>query len=243
MAKRKRTRLTDSERVITKAVDKRDWFKEDSTWFQEQIEAKKDKIDPKLLEEIKQEARDRNSLDSDSLNEDEEKKKNRRSPIYHIKDICKVLDWQFPRDKIVRNKLAGFANQLQVSQGANSGEMLWNGMMAVITRPHFEDATDMFLSKKEAQKGRKRRKREAKVGEREIRVPMTEEEKKAARKERSRIRRKAQKLGITTDEVKKLEAEEVTKPKEETKKKVTRKKTTSTKKKTKKKTTKKSEAA
>lgn len=219
MAKRKK-RFTDSERSITEQIDKRDWFTEDSAWFKEQVEAKKDKIDLSMIEDIKIECRLRNGVDTKQveIELDEEghgriKKKKPKDPIYHLKDICKVLDWEFPRDKEERTKLAKFSNSLQIVQGANSAQMLWNGMLAIITRDSFEDPTDMFLSKKEARKGRKRKKSEARHGEeRKIRIPKTEEEKKAARKERARLRKEAQKLNITVDEVRKLEEEKASEP-------------------------------
>jgi len=225
LAKRKK-RFTDSDREITEKIDKRDWFTEDTAWFKEQVEAKKAEVDMDMIENIKFEARIRNGMtttpDAEELDDDGKKKK-RKNPIFHLKDICTILDWQFPQDKDLRNKLAMFANNLQIIEGANSADMLWNGMVAVITRDHFENPTDMFLSKKEARKGRKRKKSEARHGEeRKIRVPKTEEEKKAARKERSRLRREAQKLNITVEEVKKLEDDKATESIEP--KKVTRKK-------------------
>lgn len=239
MAKRKK-RFTDSDREIAEKIDKRDWFAEDSAWFKDEVEFKKNanKIDLELIEKIKIECRSRADMDETHPDADEEDKKNKRvTPIVHLKDICLVLDWQFPRDKAERTKLAKFSNALKIQHGIDAPDALWNGMMAVITRDHFEDPTDMFLSKKEARKGRKRKKREKVTGERPIKVPMTEEEKKAARKERSRLRREAQKLDITVEEVKKLEAEKEKEPKKEAPKKVARKKPVSRKPATKKNTT------
>lgn len=121
------------------------------------------------------------------------------SPIYHLKDICSVMDWEFPRDHEDRKRLAKFSNFLQTVQGANAQQMLWNGMVAVLTRDDILEPTDMFLSKKEARKSRKRKRLEAKHGDRKN--PITDEEKIALKKERGRLRRKAKKLAITIEQL------------------------------------------
>jgi len=181
---RKRKRLTDDERAIVEQTAQRDWFTEDTKWFKEQVEAKKATISMELVEEVEKEAMARADKDG----------------MFHLKDVCKILDWEFPRDKEQRTRLALFANQLQINQQADSARMLWNGMKAVLTREKVENPTDIFVSKKEARKGRKRAKAEAINGVRQIRIPRTDVEKKTARKERAQIRKEAKKLGITPAE-------------------------------------------
>ena len=191
MAKeKKKKKFTDDDRIIAERISKKNWFKEDTVWFKEQIEAKKSDINMELIKEIEEEARNRS-----------------KDTIFRLKDICRVLNWEFPRDGEVREKLAAFSNNLQIIHGADAPQMLWNGMVAVITRDKIDDPTDIFLSKKETQNGKKRKRIETAHGKKRIKTPKTEEEKDTARKERSRIRRKAKKLGVTPNEYKALEAE------------------------------------
>jgi hypothetical protein len=185
---KKKKRLTDSERMVAEiAKGEKDEFNTGSAWFKDEVDKKKGKI--KI-----------NNIDK---KEKEAKKRPGKEGIFHLKDICEILDWQFPRDKEERNRLAWFSNFLQIAHGADAPRLLWNGMVACIKRDDIINPTDMFLSKKEARKGKARKKREKKYGEtRNISVPKTDEEKKAARKERNRIRKEAKKLGITSAEYK-----------------------------------------
>jgi hypothetical protein len=172
----KKRRFTDREREIVERIGKQDWFAESTKWFKEQVESKKDTIKLELIEEVEKEAKARAYGEG----------------AFHLKDVCKALDWQFPRDKEQRQRLAIFANLLQISQGADSAQMLWTGMKAVLSRDKIENPTDIFVSKKEAKKGSKRTKIEAEQNG----------GKSDQQKERARIRKEAKKLGITTAEYK-----------------------------------------
>lgn len=188
MANRKK-RITDTDISITSSVERDNWFEDGAKWFKELVESKKETITDELIKTANKEAAKRNS---------------RKQPFYILSDICQVLDLQFPRDKEERNKLAKFSNTLQVKQNVDAALMLWNGLRATLTRETINHPVDIFLSKAETRKAKKRRKTEEKVGERKVKaVPKSDDEKAEARKERARIRKEAAKLGITTEEYKK----------------------------------------
>lgn len=190
------TRLTDTERKAGRN-DKYDFLNSESEWFMQTIIDRKPTINMDIVEGVKIECQSRCSSDVEEEN---------APSIIHLKDICTVMDWEFPRDKEDRNRLAKFSNFLQTVQGANAQQMLWNGMLAVLTRDDILEPTDMFLSKKEARKARKRKRLEelAAAG------LSTPEARAAAKREKGRLRRKSKKLEITIEEViaqEKIEAE------------------------------------
>lgn len=193
MAKKKK-RLSDTELAISNTIYGDNWFEDNSKWFKELVDSKKEKVDKKELDSVRRMAQKKNS---------------KKQPFYTLGDICKVLDLQFPRDKEDRNRIAKFSNLLQTQQNTEAPLMLWNGLVAAITRDDIIHPTDIFLSKAESRKARKRRKTEKKVGERKVNVPKSDDAKAAARKERARIRKEAAKLGISTEEYKERQKSEV----------------------------------
>lgn len=189
MAKKKKKRISDDDMMVM--THRNDWLPKEAEWYKELVESKKIFIDHINLDKVGKECSERNEGNG----------------FFRLKDVCNVLDLQFPADKTERNRIATFSNNLQITFGFNGAHVLWNAMMTILKNGDIKNPTDMFLSKKEARKSRKRKKIEAVHGPREIRVPLSEEQKKAARKERARVRKEAAKLGITTEEFKKLEAE------------------------------------
>lgn len=190
MAKKKKKRISDDDMMVM--AHRNDWLPKEAEWYKELIESKKMFVDYTNLDKVEKECNERNEGNG----------------FFRLKDVCNVLDLQFPADKTERNRIATFSNNLQISLGFDGAHVLWNAMMTILKNgENIKDPTDMFLSKKEARKSRKRKKIEAVHGPREIKIPLSEEQKKAARKERVRVRKEAAKLGISTEEFKKLEAE------------------------------------
>jgi hypothetical protein len=196
-------RLSDEDRMVLSATART--IEEEVKWLYEEVKKRRGKVKDSLIKEVES-----------KYVESTSSKKKKRTSLIGLKDICKLMDWEFPRDRDQRDRLQKLNNLMLITSGDYGSPLLF----LVIKRGLVEDVddpTDFFLSKKEQRKARKRRKIEEKHGvdnKVKMKMPKTEEEKKEARKERARIRREAAKLGITTEEYKKkMNAEE--EPKEE----------------------------
>ena len=193
-------RLTDEDRQVMAAAGK--IIDKETQWFYEEVKKRRGKIKDSDIKEIEA------KLAEGNIEENGNGKKKRKSILLHLKDICKLMDWQFPRDKEVRSRLQKLANVMLVTSGDYGAPLLFQVVKRGL-KEDVDDATDFFLSKKEQRRAKKRRKTEEVHGVRnEIKGHMSEEEKIAARKKRSKTRKEAKKLGITTDEYKKLKAKE-----------------------------------
>ena len=185
--------MTDEERMILKAAGKR--IEDETNWWYEEVKKYRDKLTDKDIEKIEKIAEDRGGL-------------------LHLTDICNLIEWKKGRDTEKRNRLQQLSSRIMITKGDYGAYYIFQVLKRGL-KEDVVDATDFFLTKKEGKAVRRRRKREAKTGEirkREIKGVMSEDEKKAARKERAKIRREAKKLGITTEEYKeRMNTEEMAK--------------------------------
>jgi hypothetical protein len=172
-------KLTDEQKMVLEMANEK--IPEGMNWFYQEVKATK--ITKTQLNQISEEIKGRG--------------------ICHLKDICSILDWQFPRDKDKRKKLQHFANELGITHGSGStAQMLFDALVKA-REIEVKDPMTLLMTKKEARKSRQRvRKEKANGIERKSLAPKTNEEKTAARKERARIRKEAKKLGMTTAEYK-----------------------------------------
>lgn len=191
-------RLTDEDRQVMAATSR--IIDKETQWFYEEVKKRRGKIKDSDIKEIEA------KLAEGNIEENGNGKKKRKSVFLHLKNICKLMDWQFPRDKEVRSRLQKLANVMLITNGDYGAPLLFQVVKRGL-KEDVVDATDFFLSKKEQRRAKKRRKTEAVHGvKNKIKGHMSEEEKIAARKKRSKIRREAKKLGISIDEYKKLKA-------------------------------------
>lgn len=189
-AKKKKSSLSDIDKEIL--VKTSNNMSNDLEWFYNQIIERRDFATQDVMNEVENEISIRN----------DGRKKDR---LYHLKDICKLINWTYPDNKTERSRLTKMSNDLYTT-GNDSHSLLYNFTLRVIKADPNEkaDFTDFLLSKKQRRVARKRRKLEEKNGKStiNIKISKTNDDKKDARKERARIRKEAKKLGISTTEYK-----------------------------------------
>jgi hypothetical protein len=186
MPRGRRKMITDEERVVATSSSKS--LEENMQWFYEAVKAYRGKVTDEALANKEKEISDRG--------------------LCHLKDVCEILDWQFPRDKDIRNKLSHLGHTLGLASNISSdtyNPIIYSAMVKILKGEDPKDPTDLLLSKKEARASRKRRKILAKAGlaiTDVIKVPKSNDSKKEARKARAAIRKAAKAAGMTTAEYK-----------------------------------------
>lgn len=182
-------RLTDEERQCLEAASKVSISLME--WYYDSIKLLRNKLKPngsKIANVIK-----------------EANSKNGNGGFYSLKDICKVLNWTMEKNKNERTELQTLSSTIAISTGishSDSAKILFEAIPKVLKKD-YEHVTDLLLTGKEVKKSKKRRRIEKKHGEkRKLNTFKTEDEKKEARKERTRVRKEAKKLGISTKEYK-----------------------------------------
>lgn len=174
--------MTDHDRMVLKAAAPQ--IKDESNWFYDEVKKLKGKISNKQIKDV-------------------EKKAEERGGILYLSDICNLAKFKKGTHKEKRNRLQSLSNLIGITKGDNGAYYVFQILKRGLAE-RVKDATDFFLSKKEGKAVKRQRKIEARTGEvrKEIKVSMSSDEKKVARKERIKIRKAAAKLGISTEEYK-----------------------------------------
>jgi len=170
-------RITDGDRQILSIVSRS--IPEEVKWFYEEVKKKRSTITDEMLKALE------NQLGPDG--------------VLRLSHICKLMNWEFPRDKEPRNRLASLATNLLIHQSEYAAPLLLQVLKRSL-KEDVEDPTDFFLAKKAARIAQKRKEHMKATGA--IKDVASETDKTAARKERARIRKEAKKLGITPKEYK-----------------------------------------
>jgi len=186
--KKRQKSLSDHDKeMLIRTVDD---LKDDIIWLYDQIVKRRKKITPSLRKSVKEDILNRNNGD-------------RKHKLFSLKDICKLMDWTYPRNKEERKRLCNINSKLFIAN-LEAHYVLYNFTIKAL-KQDIKNPSDLLLSKKEQKAARKRRRIEKKndtsFAER-VNIPKTDDQKKEARKERARIRREAKSLGITTAEYK-----------------------------------------
>lgn len=186
--KKRQKSLSDHDKEIL--IRTTNDLKDDIVWLYNQIIQRRDKVTPELRKLIKDDIINRNDGD-------------RKNKLFSLKDICKLMDWTFPRNKEERRKLCKINDKLFLAN-LDSHYLLYSFTTKAL-KQDIANPSDLLLSKKEQRAARKRRRVEKRndtsFAER-VNIPKSDNQKKEARKERARIRREAKKLGITSAEYK-----------------------------------------
>jgi len=185
-SKKKSKRISNYDKEVL--INTTDGLCEDLKWFYKQVKDRQTFADDKTKKEV---AKDINIRNIDRI----------ADKLYSLKDICKLLAWTFPKNKIERKRLANISNTLHIT-GHDAHALLYNFTIRSL-KEDTENPSDFLLSKKEQRQARKRRKMEKKHSDKpRIKIQKNDDEKKEARKERAKIRKEAKKLGISTAEYK-----------------------------------------